>query len=266
MTTNKREIGQENRTRALYVLARLGYATTRQLAFGVWGECTDSTRKMAGRLIRRLLQARLVVERRDDQNDERMVALTAAGAAELAHQDEGLPGGKPHARDWLRHAHAHRTASNSTYLAMASRLGSLEAGWTEIEIHNGRAPADLAKYRYKHDGLERAKVPDVLYDKDGQRVWVEVENTWRSAPDLAKVVAFLRELFRATPAPVQVVWFVVTVPGARTIGSRIRTALTHYDPTDGTPRQVRELDARILQQIRVLELDQEAFTLAIIPH
>ena len=225
MTTNKREIGQENRTRALYVLARLGYATTRQLAFGVWGECTDSTRKMAGRLIRRLLQARLVVERRDDQNDERMVALTAAGAAELAHQDEGLPGGKPHARDWLRHAHAHRTASNSTYLAMASRLGSLEAGWTEIEIHNGRAPADLAK-----------------------------------------MVAFLRELFRATPAPVQVVWFVVTVPGARTIGSRLRTALTHYDPTDGTPRQVRELDARILQQIRVLELDQEAFTLAIIPH
>lgn len=59
--------------------------------------------------------------------------------------------------------------------------------------------------------------------------------------------------------------FVVTPPAARTIGKRIKSRLTH-GPESGWPRQVKELDARILaQHLAASELDSETFELREIP-
>jgi hypothetical protein len=55
--------------------------------------------------------------------------------------------------------------------------------------------------------------------------------------------------------------FVVTSPAARTIGKRIKNRLTHR-PETGWPRQIKELDARILAlHIAVSELDPETLEL-----
>ena len=68
-------------------------------------------------------------------------------------------------------------------------------------------------------------------------------------------------MFRNPGSIVACVHFVITAPGAKSIGTRLRKALTH-GPDSGWPRQVRELDARILSaHIKVSVLDPETLTL-----
>lgn len=257
MTQNTREKGRAYAIKTLILLSRLGYATTRQVARAVWSRCDDSTRKMASRTIRRLLADGLVVERRDGDsiNGERLIALTAAGAGWLS-QEHPLPGGKPHARDWLRHAHSHRTMCNSVYCAMAGDLLDMDVGWTELEIRNGVAPPNLSVVPYRDgNGFIERKVPDILLTLDTLPTWVEVENTWRSAKDLQKLIEFMRAAFAAPTPPIASVWLVITAPGASTIGDRLRKAMTHA-PDSGYARTVRELDERILcQHVNVYALD-----------
>jgi predicted transcriptional regulator len=103
---SKMQQGRDYRSKTLMLLARLGYATTRQVAMAIWGSCNLSNRKMAGRTIRWLIQRGYVVEKRDGDSvaGERMVALTRAGAALLA-EVMPLPGNRSHARDWLPTQH-----------------------------------------------------------------------------------------------------------------------------------------------------------------
>jgi len=90
---NKREQGKQYRVLVLRALARVGYATTRQLAKMVWWRCDESTRKMCGRTLRCLLKERLIVTKRDGDsvNGEQLAAVTAAGAAWLAVNGDPLP-------------------------------------------------------------------------------------------------------------------------------------------------------------------------------
>jgi len=259
MPRDTRAKGHEYATKTLILLTRLGYASTRQIARAVWYRCDASTRKMASRTMRRLLAAGLIVERRDGDsiNGERLAALTAAGVCWLG-QHYPLPGGKAHARDWLRHAHSHRTMCNAVYAAMVGDTLDMDIGWTELEIRNGVAPPQLALVPYRTgDGGVEQKVPDVLFNHTEPPIWVEVENSWRSTKDLQKLVAFLRSVFSAQTPPVAYVWLVITAQGARTIGERLRAAMTH-GPTSGYSSAVRDLDARILSDhIRVYELDAD---------
>lgn len=263
MPQNTRETGHLYAIKTLILLSRLGYASTRQIAKAVWHRCDDSTRKMASRTIRRLIAEGAVVERRDADsvNGERLVALTVAGASHLA-QFHPLPGGKAHARDWLRHAHDHRTMCNSVYAAMVAETLDMDIGWTELEIRSGVAPRDVSEVHFRgEDGAVARKIPDVLFDLDVRPAWVEVENTWRSAKDLRKLVEFLRSIFSAPEPIVASVWLVITAPGAQTIGKRLWAALTHA-PDSGYAHAVRELDARILRNhVRVYRLDHDTLTL-----
>lgn len=256
---NKREQGMEYRVQVLEALARLGYASTRQLARMVWRGCDDSSRKMCGRTLRWLQARRYIVTKRDGDsvNGEQLAAVTVAGAAWLAELGTPLPSGKAHARDWLRHAHSHRTACNSVYAAAAGLLPDTGA-WSELEIRAGLSP--LGELAYIFEGEAMRKVPDVLFELPAGLAWVEVENTWRSAKDLAKVVASMRAM--ATDKRIAEVHFVITSPGAKTIGARLRKALTHA-PDSGWPRQVKERDARILaQHMKVFSLNSETLELA----
>lgn len=257
---NKREQGMHYRVQVLRALARLGYASTRQLAKMLWRRCDRSTRKMTGRTLRWLLDSGHIVTKRDGDsvNGEQLAAVTAAGAAWLARNGNPLPYGKAHARDWLRHAHSHRTACNSVYAAAVGQFPT-KGGWSELEIRAGLAP--LGQLAYSFDGAVLGKIPDVLLELPGGGLaWVEVENSYRSDKDVAKVLASMRAML--VDKRVSEVHFVITASGAKTIGQRLRKALTH-GPESGWPRQVKELDARILAQfVKVFSLNNDTLDLS----
>lgn len=261
MTLSNQARGERYRQHTLELLGRLGYGSSRQIARGVWGELTPSTRKMASRLLRRLQNERLVVSKRDGDsvNSELLYALTKSGVARLTYP---LPLGRGHARDWLRHAHPHRTVANSVFVAGNPVVRTVDdnQGMTELEIRSSDLPPELCSFAYTVDGQPQVKIPDVIFDKPS--VWVEVENAWRSSKDLTKLVQFLRALFWRGSERFDEVWLVVTATGAKSIGQRLRKALSHDDPLDGWPRQVRELDARLLESyVKVWVLDPSTLTL-----
>lgn len=256
---NKREQGMLYRVLTLRALAHLGYATTRQIAKIVWRQCDGSTRKMAGRTLRWLHERGYIVTKRDGDsvNGEQLTAVTAAGAEWLARNGDPLPFGKAHARDWLRHAHSHRTACNSVYAA-ASGLLADRCAWSELEIQAGLAP--LRQLAYSHEGVVQGKVPDVLLQLTAGLAWVEVENSWRGDKDLAKVAASVRTMF--VDKRIVQVHFVITAPGAKTIGARLRRAFTH-DAQSAAPRQLKEIDLKILQGfLKVFMLDSATLELS----
>lgn len=257
---NTKEQGHQYRVTTLRLLARLGYATTRQIARGVWWRCDDSTRRMARRTLSWLVERGYIVARRadDDINQEQLVAVTTKGASWLAEVGEPLPFGKAHARDWLRHAHSHRTACNSVYVAGCGLFPDVSA-WTELEIRAGTAP--LCSVTYLHDGLAVQKIPDVLFSKaDEGLVWVEIENSWRSDKDLEKAISSMRVM--AAHGLVNEVHFVITAPGARSIASRLHNRLTH-GPASGLAHPVRKLDQLILSRyLKFFTLNPESLVLA----
>lgn len=263
---SKQQIGREYRVKALRFLARVGYATTRQIAMAIFGTCDVSTRKMTGRTIRSLLALGYLVKKRngDTVTGEMMLALNRAGVAALSELIE-LPDGRAHARDWIRHAHKHRTACNSVFAVITRGLDE-DVGWSELEIRAGVAPAELSTFNYRdEEGNNLQKIPDLLLHGVSAPIWVEVENAWRGTRDFHKLVLFLRRIFGQPIPLVEKVWFVVSAPGAKTIGKRLCAALTHR-PDSGYPRQIRELDAHILaKRITVLQLDAEQLKLTALP-
>ena len=78
--------------------------------------------------------------------------------------------------------------------------------------------------------------------------------------DLAKVVASMRTMF--VDERIAQIYFVITAPGAKTIGARLRNAFTHNSES-GWPRQVKELDSKILQGfIKVFALNSDTLELS----
>jgi len=260
---SKRQLGADYRAAALELLGRLGYGSARQIAKALWGCVTPSTRKMATRMLSRLIAEGLLVAKRDTGgvNGERLVALTTAGTRQLTYL---LAQARPHARDWLRHAHAHRTAANSVFVAgCLEQPEGLDAGCTELEIRSADVPPHLSKFDFDLEGAPAQKIPDCIFNMAPGYIWVEVENNWRSTKDFNKLIGFLRAMFYLKLPPFFAVWLVVTAPGAKTIGQRLRKALGPGDPhTDGRGRVLRELDARILaDKVQVFTLDRETLSL-----
>lgn len=258
---NKRELGERYRNVALLFLAATGYATTRQIAKALHGRVTLSTRKMTSRTLQKLQADKLIVSKRESDavnnvNSELLFALTKAGAEKARGQGSSLVGGKIHGRDYLRHAHKHRTMCNSVYVAWPTN------GWSELQIRAEDAP--IQRIRFRGQQGEESKIPDLLMEsKEGGYEWVEVENSWRSEKDLQKVIDFMRAIF-VKPSAIQRVHFVVTSAGARSIGSRLRQKLTH-GLNSGYPLQVRNLDAKLLaEHISVSALDTETLELTAI--
>lgn len=259
---NKREQGHEYRVQTMIFLARTGYGSTRQVARAVWRGGDMSSRKMASRTLRWLLEQGYIVTKRDggSVNGEQLSAVTSVGAAWIAEHGEPLPGGKAHARDWLRHAHAHRTACNSVYAAKCGMLDEERLIWSELEVRAKIAP--IHQFAYTFDEKKTVKIPDLLAKlANGGYEWIEVENNWRSETDLKKMIACMRAMFWGAQTRFSHVHFVITAPGAKSIGQRLRRAMTH-DLHSGEARQIKELDARILREhLKVSTLDPETLEL-----
>ena len=190
--------------------------------------------------------------------------MTAAGATWLAEHGEPLPGGKAHARDWLRHAHAHRSACNSVYASRCGLLSDDRMVWSELEIRARIAP--VHQFSYTFENSTTVKIPDVLArDADGRYEWIEVENAWRNQTDLRKLIECMRAMFYGTQTRFASMHFAITAPGAKSIGARLRKAMTH-DLHSGEARQVKELDARILaRHLKVSTLDADTLELTPVP-
>jgi hypothetical protein len=257
---DKRAKGHNYREATLRALARLGYASTRQLARLLHKQCTESTRKMTGRTLGWLHERGYIVTKRDGDSvaGELLAAITVAGAARLAEIGEPLPYGKAHARNWLRHSHSHRTACNSVYAALYHQSTDFEP-WSELEVRAGLAP--VCSFAYQLDSQSMLKVPDLVMETDNGLEWVETENSWRSDKDMTKMLACMHEMFWRPGGQIARVHFVVAAPGARNIGRRLRQALTH-GPSSGYLPQRREVDNRILaQHVVVSMLDHERLEL-----
>lgn len=258
---NKKELGEHRRKRALELLARTGYASTRQIALFLHGSCTESTRRMTRNTMLWLAKNKLVVSRREgtgiiNVNTEQLFALNAAGVS--AARDLGIEplGGKLHARDYLRHAHGHRTACNSVFANLAAR--GVEV-WSELEIQNEQAPLKAHQF-WSSDGEQLGKIPDLLARRpsSGGLVWIEVENTYRSEKDLQKLVDAMRSLIEQEV--VESFNFFVTAKGGMGIKQRLLQRLTHR-PDSGWSAPVRALDERIKRHIAVAEVDPETLLL-----
>jgi|GEM_PF-1852775 len=266
---DKRRTGQHYRETTLRALSWLGYASTRQLAKMLHGRCTESTRKMTGRTLRWLHERGYIVTRRDENSvaGELLAAITAAGATKLAEVGEPLPSGKAHARDWLRHAHSHRTMCNSVFAALYHRSPDAEP-WSELEVRANMAP--LCSFEFRLNGQQQSalsdfavhiKVPDLVVQTGNDIEWVEVENSWRSDKDLKKMVDCMRAMFSRPGGEIARVQFVIAAPGAKTIGRRLRSAFT-VPPEYILPTGQREVDKRILAQHVVISmLDHESLEL-----
>lgn len=256
---SKKRQGEVYRLAVLKLLSEVGYASTRQVARGVWKRCDISTRKMAGRTLRWLLKRNLIVSKRDGKgvlkvNNELLFALTTEGAKLARHYGSPLAAEKIHARDYLRHSHSHRTACNSAFVAWPT-----SPIWSELKVRASDCP--INEFTYTLDGVESTKIPDLIAEAQvGGYEWIEVENSWRSEKDLMKLVECMRVMFYQNNN-IACVHFVVTVAGARTIGRRVKEKLTH-SPTSGWPAYVKALDARIINNhIDVSILDPETLTL-----
>jgi Holliday junction resolvase len=256
----KKEQGEMYRKDVLSLLARVGYASTRQIAKGVWKRCDVSTRKMAGRTLRWLLNQRLIVCKREGDgvvnvNTELLYALTSKGAAATRQFGSPLVADKVHARDYLKSSHSHRTQCNSVYVALPN-----QRIWSELEIRAKRS--GLNSFTYASGGVSYSKIPDLIaVTPDNRWEWIEVENSWRSDKDLVKIRDCIRDMYRRENH-IGCVHFVVTSPGARTIGRRLAKLMTPKDFNDYL--LTGELDKRILRShIKVSLLNQQ--TLSLLP-
>lgn len=216
---------------------------------------------MASRTLRTLLERRLVVSKRGGQgvnrvNHEMLFALTQTGVEEVRRLGVQMANDKVHARDYIRHAHMHRTVCNSVYAALAGTRR-----WSELQVRSGESPVPKFDYLVKEQKL--CKIPDLVMADGAGFEWIEVENSWRNEADLIKVVDCMRVMF-LEPDSITRMHFVVTAVGARHIGQRLKKRLTHTD-FSFHPR-IRSVDALILaRHLRISELNLNTLELTDLP-
>jgi hypothetical protein len=247
-----RALATEHREATLLFIARVGYATVRQVARAVWGKADKSARMCAGRSLRWLSERNLLTRKRDGDTAscEYLYALTRAGVTTLNGLDVSLPGGKAHGRDWLRYAHSHRNACNDVFASLYASAELKEAKmkvYSELEIRAGTAPVCNLEYK-SADGSRFSKIPDLLMVGPRDRVtWIEVENAYRNDRDLQKVLSMMRaEALTEKPRVNQFVFY-ITAKGAVRIGERLKNALK---PEPGAALgSIAAADTRILREM-----------------
>jgi hypothetical protein len=256
-----RVTAEQHREATLLLLARLGYGTARQVARAVWCKADASSRVSAGRTLRWLLSKNLITRRRDGgtASCEYLYALTRSGVQWLNGLDGYLPGGRPHARDWLRYAHPHRTACNDVASSLLGQKALVAGGLTvysELEIRSGIVP--ISKLEYAAAGGTRfAKIPDLLITGPRGVGWVEVENAYRNERDFQKMLAMMRAEALSKEPRVNQFIFYICARGAARIGARFQNALA-FDLT-APPGSIAAADTKIQREMLfVFELDRES--------
>lgn len=169
---DKRIIGERNRLTLCHHLHRFGWLTSRMVARLVWGDASQAW-PMARRTLKALQDDGMVIKRALPQGGDAYL-LSAKGARFLNEREgvdatsgQSLALGNP----------VHRACSN-WYL-----IDALRSGWqviTEHEISTDRSPVRVL------DG----KQPDGILLGEGEAVWIECENAFKSNKARNSVVSF----------------------------------------------------------------------------
>lgn len=260
-------IGMQRKFDVLYFLARIGYATTRQLAYFCMGSTSTKT-NMVNRTLAKMRGEKLIRERFDRLGTERYVALTAAGARLAADKIPLLKNVVPKAHDNLRHVNSHRTACNGVlayYLRKYPPTARHEC-LSELEIASDKSIARMS-YWSQTDTKTLNKTADcelkILRDGRWHTHWVEVENCSRSPRDLKRLVAFCRQWYRSRYNNFDQQTFVVADDSARAIGRRLTKALNDAGENDD---ELRRHIPGILDRVQILKLNTASNELLPLPN
>jgi len=229
MSLSKKQQGEQNRIKVMLFLAHVGYASLRQIAKAIWRRTDASALVMASRTVKWLTEQKLVVTKQDSVTTQLLIALSKKGVDWLALNDLELPDGKRHPRDWLRHAHAHRTACNSVYAILYSGDYLAPKIWSELEVRAEVSPVFEQKFGIKRDAFSieeiHAKIPDlVLEDNDGIE-WIEVENCSRSDADFEKLIIAIRYMCFVKNSKISRVHIVIANAAAQRFRIRLKEHL-----------------------------------------
>lgn len=295
--------GEADTAKLLNFLGRLSYAYSRQAAQYLYGRTTDSAMRMITRKLR-VLEGEGLVKSQIFKNGkalrnpdgqlsksvnpagcEKVYALTDAGARSARERTSGV---RSPARDVFSTVHDHRTQSNNVLIASTSVAQSWAqdglrpsfAILAEWECSSTKGGFDelqrRATYTFESDSKSIVKKADLIWagkKRDGSTtfVWVEVENSPRSAKGMKELVDFLTcyEMY-ADGALCSEFLFVITSPDARSMPARL---LQHLNGEiyqiagvlDPRSRRVKDAAMRAYGRcvFRVLNLD--SFTLEPMP-
>lgn len=220
---DKRLIGERNRLTLCRYLHRFGWLTSRMVARLVWGDASQAW-PMARRTLKALQDDSMVIKRALPQGGDAYL-LSAKGARFLneregvdANSGQSLALGNP----------VHRACSN-WYL-----IDALRSGWeviTEHEISTDRSPVRVL------DG----KQPDGILLGEGEAVWVECENAWKSTSARKSIVTFCsRHLDQGTMTMItpdyplrQVAVVATNMDALRHMAASFQQAYREKDVTEG---------------------------------
>lgn len=232
---DKRITGERHRTELLTFLYRFGWLTSKMVAALIWPEGSQS-QAMARRLLRSLLEDKLILRRELPGTGVDCFTLSAAGA-KLLNAATGVSA-KSGASTQLGNV-THRACSN---WHLISHINQETLVWTEHEIQTGRCPVRTV------DG----KVPDGLVETPFGLIWTEVENSWKARQSRTRTKNFcVNNLPRDTQlsllAPEQHLLRVVivgTTPSA--IDAMVRTLAEAHIAGELSDSQAGEVDLVLL--------------------
>jgi hypothetical protein len=169
---DKRIIGERNRLTLCRYLHRFGWLTSRMVARLIWGDKSQAW-PMARRTLKALQDDGMAIKRAIPQGGD--AYLLSAKGARFLNEREGLDASS--GQSLALGNPVHRACSN-WYL-----IDALRNGWeviTEHEISTDRSPVRVL------DG----KQPDGILLGEGEAVWVECENAWKSTAARRSIVTF----------------------------------------------------------------------------
>ncbi|MBT3067337.1 hypothetical protein [Rhodoferax sp. U11-2br] len=169
---DKRIVGERNRLTLCRYLHRFGWLTSRMIARLVWGDASQAW-PMARRTLKALQDDCMVIRRALPQGGD--VYLLSAKGARFLNEREGVDAGS--GQGLALGNPVHRACSNWVL------IDALRNGWeviTEHEISTDRSPVRVL------DG----KQPDGILLGEGEAIWVECENAWKSINARKSIVTF----------------------------------------------------------------------------
>lgn len=269
MALNKQQQGEINRLRVLLYISKVGYASLKQIARAIWQRTDASALVMAGRTLKWLTEEKYIVTRRDTIKSELLVTLTKKGTRWLAERDFTLPDHREHARDWLRHAHPHRTACNSVHTCFYTGNYDNPGVWSELEIRAQIAPVFEQKYVIQRDAFAlkeiHTKIPDVIAESTTGFEWIEVENCSRSEADFEKLILAMRQMRFAKDTQISNVHCIIASPAAERFSTRLKAYLSGGLGAFSPAQQQLNLQLLKEQFIKISRLNHSDITLESLP-
>ncbi|MCO6411944.1 MAG: replication-relaxation family protein [Thiogranum sp.] len=192
--TDGYQVHLENRWAALLWINKFGGLTTRELARLIWTDQTSGMRS-AQRTVASLLSDKFLIKRHLDSGGT-IYVLSVAGARALQSEGAENVSARGH-RDLSFHKPLHRLIAND--FLIEKFLEGCKV-WTEFEVQRRVAPvpriviktpkesANKKKRKSKEPINHLPKIPDSVIEHNGELIWIEVENSFKSQTRIDEIV------------------------------------------------------------------------------